>query len=48
MTEQTPAPEPTEQEAADAAFYASIYGAPQPPELSTEDQDLYTQIFPNN
>lgn len=38
-------PEPTEQDAADA-FYDSIYGEPQPPELPAEDDDLYTQLFP--
>lgn len=47
MSEQPATPEPTEQEAADA-FYNSIYGEPQAPELSTEDQNLYTQLFPNN
>lgn len=47
MSEQPETPEPTEQEAADA-FYETIYGQPQPPELSTEDQDLYTQLYPNN
>jgi hypothetical protein len=45
MTEQS-TPEPTEQEAADE-FYNTIYGA-QPPQLSTEDEALYTQYFPNN
>ncbi|WP_426986558.1 hypothetical protein [Pseudarthrobacter sp. Y6] len=45
MTEPAETPEPTEQEAADA-FYASIYGQPQPAELTTEDAELYNHFFP--
>lgn len=47
MSEQPTAPEPIEQDAADA-FYNSIYGEPQAPKLTTEDQDLYTHLYPNN
>lgn len=48
MTDQPDTPEPTEQDAADA-FYESIYGESRPAELTTdEEQNFYTEIFPNN
>jgi hypothetical protein len=47
MTDQTPGPDATSQETADE-IYNSIYGAAQQPELSPDDQDFYSQLFPTN
>ena len=44
MTDQPDTPEPTEQEA-DATLYETIYGAPQRPPLSGDDEALYASFY---